>query len=86
MSEFTVTDLKGMLLVCAGTDDAVELGDGVNDKPFTELGYDSLALLELVGLVQRTYSVPMPDKAVDHMKTPGEAISYINSVLAGVRA
>lgn len=84
MSGFTVADLKRILTVAAGADDAVELDETVLETPFAELGYDSLAILELAGQVQREFSVPMPDESIDHMVTPRSAVAYVNERLAEV--
>lgn len=85
MQQFTVDHLQEAL--CAlGVDAAAALHGDVLDRTFAELGYDSLALLELCGYVQRTFGVPMPDDAPQHMPTPHHALRYINDcvVEAGV--
>jgi act minimal PKS acyl carrier protein len=70
------------LRASAGVDGSVNLDGDVLDTPFEELGYDSLALLELTGRVQRELGVPMPDDARLHMPTPRAALDYINSRFA----
>ncbi|MGH3974850.1 MAG: acyl carrier protein [Pseudonocardiaceae bacterium] len=82
MQQFTFPDLQRTLSSCAGIDEAVNLDGPVLDTEFTELGYDSLAVLELANRVQREYRVPMPDDAPQHMITPRSTISYINTQLA----
>ena len=51
MSEFTMDDLRRVMQEAAGENRHLE-GD-VLDQPFTELGYDSLALLEAAARVER---------------------------------
>lgn len=86
MQRFTFEHLKEALCASAGVDGSVELNQDVLDRPFEDLGYDSLALLELTGRVQRDFGVPMPDDARQHMPTPRAALDYINArfVEAGV--
>jgi act minimal PKS acyl carrier protein len=52
--------------------------------PLADLGYDSLAMLELAGHVQRRYGVPIPDEAVERMTTPRSTVDYINAQFATV--
>ncbi|WP_460532588.1 phosphopantetheine-binding protein [Flindersiella endophytica] len=49
--------------------------------PFSDIGYDSLALLEFASRVQGEYHVPIPDGVVEVMRTPGNALDYINQHL-----
>ncbi|HEY8374500.1 MAG TPA: acyl carrier protein [Pseudonocardiaceae bacterium] len=85
MSQFTLDDLRRILKSAAGDDGATLDGD-VLDTEFADLGYDSLALLELAGHVQREYGVPMPDDAPQHMTTPRAALDYVNARFAEVGA
>ena len=77
-NKFTLDNLRELMQACAGVEDDVDLDAGIDDVEFEELGYDSLAVLEVASHVQRKYSVPMPDECVDHMKTPRQAVAYIN--------
>ena len=84
MTQFALADLKRLLAACSGVDAAVDLDGSAADQPFAELGYDSLALLDLTGRVQREYGVPMPDDAIGEMLTPSAAVDYINARFAEV--
>jgi|GraSoi013_1_20cm_4_1032433.scaffolds.fasta_scaffold114451_1 act minimal PKS acyl carrier protein len=83
MEVFTLDDLRQIMRDCAGVDESVDLDGDIADVEFTELGYDSLALLELASQVQRRLSVVIPDEAVQEMPTPALAVHYINTVLLG---
>jgi aromatase len=87
-TQFTIDDLVRMLGSPAETnaDNAPAFDGHVLDTEFNELGYDSLALLELAGRVQREYGAPMPDDAPARMITPRRAIEFINSRLAEAAA
>jgi len=80
MTEFSLDDLRRILR--AGAGDSGTLDGDIADVPFSDLGYDSLAVLELSSRVARAYHVSIPDDAVLEMRTPGAAVAYINDRLA----
>ena len=49
----TLADLTRMLRESAGEEEGIDLDGDVLDTPFLELGYDSLALLQVIGEIQR---------------------------------
>jgi minimal PKS acyl carrier protein len=83
MRQFTLDDLRRILR--AGAGDSGTLDGDIADVTFSELGYDSLAVLELSSRVEREYHVSIPDDAVFEMRTPGDAVAYVNAgIAAGV--
>jgi act minimal PKS acyl carrier protein len=80
MSQFTLDDLRRILREGAGDSGALD-GD-IADAIFSDLGYDSLALLELSSRVEREYHVSIPDDAALAMRTPAAAVAYVNDRLA----
>ncbi|WP_018681695.1 acyl carrier protein [Actinokineospora enzanensis] len=83
--EFTLDELAEILRTGSGADDSAPLDVSTAHTEFTELGYDSLALLDLTSHVQRRYGVVIPDDAVEDMPTPAVAVRYINDRLAAAR-
>jgi act minimal PKS acyl carrier protein len=79
---FTLDELRELMQACAGVEDDIDLSADIDDIEFEELGYDSLAVLEVASHVQRKYGVPMPDECVEYMKTPRLAVEYINAQFA----
>ncbi|MEV7981425.1 MULTISPECIES: acyl carrier protein [Streptomyces] len=75
----TLADLTRMLRESAGEEEGVDLDGDVIDTPFMELGYDSLALLQVIGEIQREYGIDIPDDAVVDAETPGALLALINS-------
>ncbi|MFD4033751.1 acyl carrier protein [Streptomyces sp. NPDC058637] len=75
----TLADLTRMLRESAGEEEGIDLDGDVIDTPFMELGYDSLALLQVIGQIQREYGVEIPDDAVVDAETPGALLALINS-------
>ncbi|MER5897074.1 acyl carrier protein [Streptomyces sp. NPDC001876] len=75
----TLADLTRMLRESAGEEEGIDLDGDVIDTPFMELGYDSLALLQVIGQIQREYGIEIPDDAVVDAETPGALLALINS-------
>ncbi|MGW2255606.1 acyl carrier protein [Kitasatospora sp. NPDC001660] len=85
MAQFTMEDLLRILRAGAGADERSESdGRDLADVPFVDLGYDSLALLELASRVEREYGFTIPDGEVGQKETPRQMIDYVNSRLAEV--
>ncbi len=81
MTTFTLQDLRELILASAGVTDGQEISEATADTTFLDLGYDSLALLDLVIQVQRKYEVAVSDDTAQSMTTPREAVDVINSLL-----
>ncbi|MCQ4084268.1 acyl carrier protein [Streptomyces sp. RB6PN25] len=78
MTEFTLQELTTKLRECAGDSEGVDLDGDVLDVPFIELGYDSLALLQVTGVVARERSIALSDDAVIEAYTPRLLLKVIN--------
>lgn len=83
MAELGLPDLGRMLEASAGVVDGVDWTDRRTlDLSFQDIGYDSLALLELGTAMRREYGVPLPDDALVSMDTPASALDFVNKLLA----
>lgn len=83
MSALSIEDLRRVLESSAGVVEETDWSDPATlDESFENLGYDSLALLELAAKMQQEYQVKIPDDAVSIMKTPRIAVDYINQRIA----
>ncbi|HET8661620.1 MAG TPA: acyl carrier protein [Micromonosporaceae bacterium] len=81
--QFTMDDLVEIMQTSIGLDDGVDLGGEHADEQFTEIGYDSLALLELAAQIKHRFGVHISDEAaLDEMRTPREAVNYVNLQLS----
>ena len=80
--QFTVDDLKRILFEGAGADDGVDLDGDILDMSFEDLGYESLALLETAGRIEREYGITLDDSVVADATTPGALIEVVNEYLA----
>jgi minimal PKS acyl carrier protein len=61
-------DLRSILVEAAGEVDA-ELSQDVIDADLYELGYDSLALLEMAARIRERFAVEIPDDEVTDLRT-----------------
>ena len=82
MAEFTLDDVRRILRECAGEADSVSLDEEIGHLSFEEMGYDSLARMELAARIQQEFPVVIPDEAVDELPTPQAVIDYVNPRLA----
>ncbi|MFF3325831.1 acyl carrier protein [Streptomyces sp. NPDC002889] len=82
--QFTLADLKRILLEGAGADEGVDLDGDILDTEFEELGYESLALLETGGRIEREYGITLDDSALTEAPTPRTLIDAVNTLLTGV--
>ncbi|MEO3845308.1 MULTISPECIES: acyl carrier protein [unclassified Streptomyces] len=83
MSEFTLSHLVALIRDCAGESDVADLSGDIADMAFDELGYDSLALLELSARIKQTLGVEV---AESEMRTPGGTLRLINEAVSGREA
>lgn len=72
-------DLARMLRESAGEDEGVDLDGDVQDVPFVELGYDSLALLQVTGQVSRELGVALSEEDIVDADTPRSLLALINA-------
>lgn len=84
MSSITLADLTRLLAESAGTHDQPALDDASLDTPLSDLGYDSLALLETAAVAARRYGAAVPDEDVTPARTPREFLLLLNSAVETV--
>jgi len=78
MSIFTLGELADMLRSCAGeAEEMIEL-----DRTFEELGYDSLAVMEVASQIERRYGVRIAEDELAEAENPRLLIEAVNSSLA----
>ncbi len=85
-TELTLDDLTTLLRECAGEDETVNLDGDVLDKTFTELNYDSLAVLQTTGKIEREYGLTIDEDAVNDAQTPRQYLAVVNAAFSDNRA
>ncbi|WP_405853311.1 acyl carrier protein [Streptomyces sp. NBC_00090] len=82
MARLTLDTLLQILRECAGEEEGVDLGGDILNTPFVELGYDSLALLQATGRIERDLGVALPDDVVAEAETPALLLDLVNGAEA----
>ena len=82
MSQLTIDDLSRILAGCAGAGNSLDRPGGIAEVPFDVLGYDSLAIMETVAVLEQDYGVKVPDERIAELKTPGELLDLVNNTVA----
>lgn len=74
----TLDELRAILVECAGADEGIDVSGDIADAEFEDLGYDSLALLEMAAKIEQTRGVKIPDGAVADLRTPRSVLGLVN--------
>ncbi|MET7515737.1 acyl carrier protein [Streptomyces sp. NPDC005480] len=86
MDRLELSDLKTLLRECAGEEEGVDLDGDVIDVTFMELGYDSLALLQTTGRIEREYGISLDEDGLDEAETPRALLALVDRALSAARA
>ncbi|GAA3932697.1 acyl carrier protein [Actinomadura viridis] len=78
----TLAQLVSVLRECAGEDEGVDLSGDIGDRTFTDLGYDSLALLETSARMAERFRLELDDDVIGELTTPAELLRYLNDAPA----
>lgn len=84
MTDFTLDDLRSIMRGSAGEDESVNLDGAIADSSFTDLGYDSLAVLEIMSQLAQRYGIRIPEEDAAELVTPAQAVTYVNSRMSKV--
>jgi minimal PKS acyl carrier protein len=74
-------DLRSILIEAAGSVEEVAMGPSqeIIDKDLYDLGYDSLALMEMAALIKQRFAVDIPDDEVVDLRTFRQILGRVNS-------
>lgn len=81
-ARFTIEDLQALLNADPDTDDAQDVVEANIDREFADLGYDSLAVLELASQLRRHYGVHIADDELTDLPTPARLLAHVNRSIA----
>jgi act minimal PKS acyl carrier protein len=79
--EMTIDDLRRILRDSAGQDEGIDLDGDIIDVEFAELGYDSIALLETSGYIERERGVSLDEEKAATAETPRKFLAVVNDSL-----
>jgi act minimal PKS acyl carrier protein len=80
----TVDDIRRILTDCAGEDETMGLRGEILDVAFADLGYDSLALLEMAARIDQEFGVSIPDEQIVGLHTPRAVLDVVGQALTTV--
>jgi acyl carrier protein len=79
--ELTLDDLRRILRAVAGEAEGAGLDGDILDVSFTDLGYDSLALLETAGQIERERDLQLAESTVTEAQTPRQLLAAVTEQL-----
>lgn len=85
MSTFSLAQLSTVAEACMGTDETPPLTDENLDVPLADLGYDSLAVLEIITRLQDAYDIRVTDEEADSLQTARAIVDHFSARLAAAR-
>ncbi len=74
-------DLRRILTACAGEDESISLSGDYLDLEFTDLGYDSLALMEIAARINQEYAVAVSEDEMTELATPRAVLDRVNDLM-----
>lgn len=78
----TTDQLREVLQRVAGEDETIDLSGDITDRSFEDLGYDSLAVLELSNQIEIRYGITLLDSSVVDAVTVRDFLELVNTTLA----
>ncbi|MFF1902831.1 acyl carrier protein [Kitasatospora sp. NPDC058218] len=81
MAEMTLDELKGFLLQAMGEDDSLDLSGDILDTGLTELGFDSLAIIDTTNKVERHFGIKLPESEASDIETPRDFLDVVNRAI-----
>ncbi|MFD9904173.1 acyl carrier protein [Streptomyces sp. NPDC059063] len=81
MATFTQADLVGYIRRAAGEDEGLDLDGDIGETAFADLGYDSVAMVEVTLLVERELGISLPEEKTSKDATPKEFVALVNELL-----
>lgn len=69
--------LRAIVAEVAELDEAVP-----DDKPFKDLGIDSMMAIEIIAEVERTYKIKIPEQEVEQVRDLNSVVALVSSKLS----
>ncbi|HSV65423.1 MAG TPA: acyl carrier protein [Mycobacteriales bacterium] len=81
MARLTLDTLVRIMRESAGEEEGVDLDGDILDTLFIDLGYDSLALLQTTGRIERDFGIELDDYVLAEAETPRALLELVNADL-----
>lgn len=82
MAELTIDELKGFLLRAVGDDESIDLSGDILDANLTELGFDSLAIIDTTSRLEQHFKIKLPESETSGIETPRNFLDLVNQQFA----
>ncbi|MFI0372116.1 acyl carrier protein [Actinomadura sp. 1N219] len=79
-------DLQSILVQAAGSVQQLDDGQEIIDADLYDLGYDSLALMEMAARIKEQFDVDIPDEEVTDLRTLRHILDRVNSTSEAAEA
>lgn len=77
-TQLDLQDLRRLLRESAGIASAADLDGDISDACFEDLGYDSIAIMEVAARITREYRLTIDDEALFKANTPRLLLGLVN--------
>ncbi len=81
MRELTLADLVRVTRSRAGEAEEGVLNGDILDVLFEQLGYDSVALIEVLSEINHEYETDLSEQTVASLKTPRAVLDTVNRII-----
>jgi minimal PKS acyl carrier protein len=78
MTRYRADQLTTLMIAAAGEPEGGQQDGQLLNTSFTELGYDSLAVLEITGRIHKTWGIDIPEAMTSDLQTPRMLLDYVN--------
>ncbi|WP_328843077.1 acyl carrier protein [Streptomyces sp. NBC_00258] len=82
MPDLTLDELARILRECAGEGENADIEGEFENVLFADLGYDSLAVLEMAARLKQDYGIELTDEEVTEVGTPGRLLELARRQIA----
>lgn len=79
---FDLDDLRTIMRQVTGEDQGFDPAGDIAGRSYSELGYDSLAVLELCARIGQLVGASIPDGVLDTESTPTRTVQLVNELSA----
>jgi acyl carrier protein len=79
----TFDELRAILIEAAGAVDDVDLNNDLFDADLYDIGYDSLALMEMAARIKERFAVVISDEEVTELRTFRLLLDRVNAAVDG---
>jgi minimal PKS acyl carrier protein len=82
MNPFTLNDLRVIMRESAGELEVDARDADLAETSYSDLGYDSLALLDVTARIRQALDVHLPEEAVACTATPAATVAAVNLLVS----